>query len=228
LLKISKMELPITTRFIILALDPEKGRIRIDNLYFRYSLCGSVLMDFFANGEIRLNEKKVIPAFRRNGVQWHDICAERIEKARNNKTIAYWVRNLVRKSRFVFSENIRQLVNLGIVRHEKRYFLNIIPYNRYFISNPSVREELIMKIRGILLDGKTAEKDLKMLIGLIRASRSFRLIADDRSERRLIKNRCKELTSADSLTNETDTIIRQVQMAVMSSVMAAAASRGLS
>lgn len=221
------MELPITTKFIILALDPEKGKVRIDDTYFRYSLCGAILMDFFVNGEISLSEKRVIPSFRRNGVQWHDICVERIEKANNNKNIAYWVRNLVRKYRFVFDENIRQLVNLGIVRHEKKYFLNIFPYNRYYIINPSVREELIMKIRGILLDGKTADKELKMIISLIIASRSFRLIADDRTERRLIKSRCKELTSSDSLANETDLVIRQVRMAITSTVMAAMASRGV-
>jgi len=220
------MELPITTKFIILALDPEKGRVRIDNLYFRYSLCGSVLMDFFLNGEITLSGKKVIPTFRRNGVQWHDACAERIEKANNNKSIGYWVRNLVRKSRFVFAENIRLLVNQGMVRHEKRYFLNIIPYNRYFISNPGVRVELIMKIRSILLDGKAADRDLKMLIGLIRASQAYRLISSERSERKLIKNRCRELTSGDPLATETDLIIRQIQMAVTASVIAATAARG--
>jgi hypothetical protein len=220
------MELQITTRFILLALDPDKGRIRIDNLHFRYTLCGSVLMDFFANGEMSLQEKKVIPSFRRNGVQWHDVCAQRIEDARRNRSIAFWIRNLVRKSRFVFDENIRQLVNMGIVRHERKYFLNIIPYNRYYITNSTARNELIMKLRGILIDGKAAEKEQKMLIGLIRASRAFRLLSDERSERRLIRIRCRELSSSDQVSTETDLIIRHIQMAVAASVAAAAAARG--
>jgi hypothetical protein len=219
------MELPLTTRFILLALDPDKGKIKIDDLHFRYTLCGSILMDFFANGEITLSEKKVIPSFRRNGVQWHDVCAQRIEEANRNKSIGYWVRNLFRKSRFVFDENIRQLANQGIVRHEKRYFLNIFPYNRYFITNSSVRIELIMKLRGILLDGKTADREQKMFIGLIRASRAFRLLAEERSERRIIRIRCKELSSGDQVASETDIVIRQVQMAVTASVAAAAAAR---
>jgi hypothetical protein len=219
------MELTITERFIILVLNPDKGNIITDDLHFRYSLAGSVLMDFFANGEITLSGKKVIPSFRRNGIDAHDLIAGRIEEAGKNRSISCWVRTIGRKRRLIFRENIRNLVNGGLIRHEKRYFLNLIPYNRYFITKPGIRTELIKELRGILLDGKTGGTDQKFLIGLIRAAQVFKVLANDRKERRIIRKRCKEFTTGDDFASETDIVIRQVQLAVTTAVMAAAAAR---
>ncbi len=48
------MEPAVTTQFVILSLHPDKGRIMIDNIHFRYSLTGTVLMDFLDQEEISL------------------------------------------------------------------------------------------------------------------------------------------------------------------------------
>ncbi len=219
------MELTITLKFIILALNPEKGRIIPDDLHFRYSLAGSVLMDFFLNGEITLSGKKVIPSFRRNGMAAHDLLATRIEEAGRNRTISHWVSSLGRKKRLIFNENIRLIVNGGLIRHEKRYFLNLIPYNRYFITKPELRAELIRGLRQVLLEGGTAGKEQKMLIGLIRAAQAYRILSGDWKERRLIRRRCKEFMAGDDFASEIDTVIRQVQLAVSTAVMVATAAR---
>jgi hypothetical protein len=219
------MELTITERFIILVLNPEKGKIITDDLHFRYTLAGSVLMDFFANGEITLSGRKVIPSFRRNGIAAHDLFAGRIEEARRDRSISHWVSTLGRKRRLVLSENIRLLVNGGLIRHEKRYFLNFIPYNRYFLTKPGIRTELIKELRGVLLEGKTAGREQKMLIGLIRAAQAFKVLADDWKERRIIRRRCKEFMAGDEFASEADIVIRQVQVAVTTAVMAAAVAR---
>jgi hypothetical protein len=219
------MELTITARFIILALNPEKGKLIPDDLHFRYSLAGSVLMDFFTNGEITLSGKQVIPSFRRNGIAAHDLWASKIEEARRNRSISYWVRTLGRKRRIVLRENIRLLVNAGLIRDEKRYFLNLFPYNRYFITKPEIRTQLIRELKGVLLEGRNASKEQKMLIGLIRAAQAFKILADDRRERWAIRKRCKEFMTGDDFASEADIVIRQVQLAVTTSVMAAIAAR---
>jgi len=48
------MESTVTTQFVILCLHPDKGRIMVDNIHFRYSLTGAVLMDFPDQEEISL------------------------------------------------------------------------------------------------------------------------------------------------------------------------------
>jgi golgi phosphoprotein 3 len=214
------MEFSVATSFIILALHPDKGRIMIDNLHFRYTLTGAVIMDFVEKGEIKFIENKIVPSFRRNGVSYHDIFAEKIENSGRNRKISHWIQVLVRKSRLVFRDNIEQLINKGIVRHEKRYFLNIIPYNRYFIYDPDIRSKLIVELREILLNGKAADKRQSMMIGLIKASESYRILSESREERRIIKRKCGEFVASDIVATETAEAIRQVQIAMTAAVAA--------
>jgi hypothetical protein len=218
------MEYSVSTGFIIMAIHPENGRIIIDNMHFRYALTGAVIMDFLANGEITLNDKKVIPSFRKNGVNYHDIFAEKIENSRNNKSISRWVQVLVRKSRLVFRENIDLLVNRGIIRHEKRYFLNIIPYNRYYFSNPEIRNQMINELREILLHDKQADKKQIMLIGLIKAAQAFRILAKERNEKYILKRKCNEYMARDVVASEIDKAIKQVQAEIIAAVTAATAA----
>lgn len=218
------MEASVTSQFIILSLHPEKGRLLIENTRFRYCLIGSLLMDFLDNGEISLSENKLIPSFRKNGDQIRDMIAERIEKSSRPRRISYWVRILSMKSRLVFRENINMLINKGIVRHEKRYFLNIFPYNRYFISQSSIRAGIIEEIRNILLFDKSANRRQSMLIGLIKASQAYNLLATEKRERRIIRKKCNEFLQKDVMTSEIDKAISEVQAAIIASVAATSAA----
>jgi hypothetical protein len=215
------METNVTSQFIILSLHPEKGRLMIDNTHFRYSLIGAVLMDYLDNGEISLNEKRLIPSFRKNGDQVHDTIAERIERSSRSRRISYWVRILSGKSRFVFKESVNSLVNRGILRHERRLFLNIFPYNRYFLTERNIRNGIIEEIRGVLLHNKQATRKQSMLIGLIKASRSSRLLAKENVEKKILRIKCNEFSQKDAMASEIDKAIVAVQAAITASVTAA-------
>ena len=215
------MEFNLTSQFIIISLHPEKGRIMIDGTHFRYTLTGAVLMDFFLNGEISLDKNRLVPSFRKNGDQIHDMFTEYVSRSSKPRRISFWVRRLTRKSRFIFKETINPLIDKGLIRHERRYFLNIIPYNRFFIRDISIRSGIIDEIRNVLLHSKTATSKQSMLIGLIKASGSFRLLAKEKGERRVLRKRCDEFLKNDAMASEIDVAIREVQAAIIASVTAA-------
>jgi hypothetical protein len=214
------MEPSVTTQFVLLALHPEKGRIIIDSIHFRYSLTGAVLMDFLDNGEISLNNNKLVPLFRKNGELIHDMFAERIERSSKPRRISYWISMLNRKSRLVFREVVNYLINKGILRHEKKYFLNIFPYNRYYQNDGRNRIEMINEIREILLHDKPASRKHGMLIGLIKASRSSKLLAREPQEKRMLRKKCNDFRQADAMASEIDKAIREVEAAIVASVTA--------
>jgi hypothetical protein len=215
------METTIAKQFVILALHPDKGRIIIENIYFRYSLTGAVLMDFLDNGEISLSNNRLVSSFRKNGDPTHDMFAEKIERSSKPRRVSYWVRSLTSKSRFVFREIVNSLINKGIVRHERRLFLNIFPYNRYFITDRSIRNRIIEEIRDILLYDKPASRKQTMLIGIIKASGSYRLLAKEKEERKILRKKCDTFMQKDVMTSEIDRAIREVQAAIIASVTAA-------
>jgi hypothetical protein len=214
------MEITVTTQFVVLSLHPDKGRIMTDSIHFRYSLTGAVLMDFLDNGEISLSDNRLVPALRKNGDPIHDMFAEKIERSSKPRRISYWVGILTRKSRFVFRETVNSLINKGILRHERRLFLNIFPYNRYFLTDRKLRTGIIEDIRNVLLHNKHATRKQSMLIGLIKASRASHLLANEKEERKILRKKCNDFIQSDAMASEIDKAIREVQAAIVASVTA--------
>lgn len=226
--KIQLMDLSITRQFVILSIHPEKGRVTIQSTYFRYAVIGAYFMDFLKRGEISLTDKRLTHSFRKNGEPLHDSIAERIERSARPKRISTWISRFSQKSKLIYRETIDSLVSSGILRHEKRYFLNIIPYNRYFFNDLRLRNEIIEGLRGVLLNGRDVTSDQLMLIGLLKASGSHSVLARAREEKRILRKRCTLLMDKDEMSSEIDKSIREVRAAIASAVAASfATSRGI-
>jgi hypothetical protein len=216
------MEHSVAEQFVILALNPEKGRITIDSIHFRYSLTGAILMDYLEGEEFKIENKRVVPSLKINDDAIHALFADRMTKSSRNRRITFWIRSLTRKSRFIFSEMTKNLERKQIIRIEQKWFLNIIPYKRYWFTNNTVRAKIIEDLRGILLHGKRPDKKEIMLLGVVEASRAYRLIAQERGEARLLRKNNTQLLKGDVMSAEISQAIKEVQAAVVASVIAGA------
>jgi hypothetical protein len=215
------MDRSIAELFAILALNPEKGRIALSDIYFRYTLTGALLMDYYNREEIKIEDKRVVPFFRENGEKLHDMFAVRMKNSSRNRRISFWIGRLTYKSRFIFREIINTLVNEKIVRIELRKFLNIIPYKRYWLINTSSRTNLIESLRGILLYGKKPDKKEIMLLGLVEASRAYPLLSHEKGESKILRKKNTDFLKGDVMSSEINQAIREVQAAITGSIIAA-------
>lgn len=215
------MEQSIAELFVILALKPEKGRIGINSLHFRYSLTGAMLMDYLLNKEIEIANKRIVPSFRKNGDTIHDMIADRISRSGRNRRVSFWVKRLTNRSRLYFKSYINLLVKERIIRIERKKFLGIIPFNRYWFTDTTVRINLIGILRGILLYGKQPGNKELMLLGIIDASKGYNLLSRERGESGVLRKKCRELLKGDLMSSEINHAIRDVQIAVSSAITAA-------
>jgi hypothetical protein len=215
------MEFSFAKQFLILALNPDKGRISVDSIHFRYTLTGAFLMDYLDNGEITISNKRIIPAFRNNTDVIHSMIGDRITASSRQRRISYWVNRLANKSRFIKNNLALTLQQERILTIEQKKFLGIFPYKRYWLIDKGIRSGLIESLRGILIHGKQPDKREMMLLGLIEASRSYKLLSRERGEARLMRKRNLELLKGDIISAEINQAIREVQAAVASSVTAA-------
>jgi golgi phosphoprotein 3 len=218
------MDIPVSKLFVILALNPEKGRIAVDNIHFRYSLTGALLMDYSNQVEFKIEDKRIVPSFKNNGEALHDMIADKIMNSRKNRRVSFWISRLTQKSRFIFREIINSLDKDNIIRIEHKKFLNIIPYKRYWFIDTRTRTSLIEVLRGILLYGKQPGKTEIMLLGLIEASRAYRLISRERGESKMLRKKNSEFLKGDQISTEISQIIREVQTAIIVSAAAASAA----
>jgi len=215
------MDNSIAEQFVILALNPEKGRIVIPGIHFKYSLSGAILMDYLAGEEFRVEKSRVIPSLRLNDDAIHTMFSAMLNKSSRNRRISYWVGRLASKSRFIFSEMTKSLEKQGMIQIEQKKFLSIFPYKRYWFNNKSVRENIIDQVRDILIRGKQPGKKDLMLLGIIEASGAYRLISRERGESRLLRKKNKVLLKSDVMSIEISKAIREVQAAITSAVIAA-------
>jgi hypothetical protein len=211
----------IAELFVILAINPQKGRIDMNTISFRYSLTGALFMDYHESGEIKIENKRVIPSFRKNGDVIHDLFAEKFMNSSGTWRLSFWIRRLTNKSRLIFREIINSLDREQIIRIEQRKFLNIFPYKRYWFIDNRLRTSLIETLRGILLYGKKPGKKEVMILGLVEASKAYRLLASERGESRLLRKKNTELLKGDLMTGEISQTIREVQAAIIAAVTAA-------
>jgi hypothetical protein len=218
------MESTVTRQFVMLSLHPEKGRKMIPDNPFRYTLIGAFLMDLLRRGEISMTDRRMTHSLRGNGNPVHDIIKEMIERSSKPRRFSYWIRRLSMKSKIIYKDTIGTLISDGVLRHEKRYFINIIPYNRYFFNDMRLRNEIVEGLRGVLLYGRQPTDEQMMLTGLLKASSAYSLLVREKGEKRTIRKKCTELMEKDELPSETDKVIREVRAAIATSVAISAAT----
>ena len=215
------MDLSITEQFTILALNPEKGRVTINDLHFRYTLTGALIMDFLEHDEITTVNKRIVPSFRKNGDPVHDMIADKMMQSAKNRKISTWISRLTNKSRMIFSDIISSLEKKKILRKEKRKFLNIIPYYRYWFIDKSIRSKLIETLRGILLYGKHPSKREIILLSLVEASRAYQVLSSERGESKQLRKKNSDLLKGDEISAEISQAIREVKASIIASTTAA-------
>lgn len=218
------MDHSVAEQFVILALDPEKGRVTLSNIHFRYSLTGALLMDYLEQGEITTEKKRIVPFFRKNGELLHDLFADKIMRSSKNRKISFWISRMALKSRYIFREMIKSLTKEKIIRTEQRKLLNIFPYYRYWFIDISIRTNLIELLREILLYGKKPGKKEIMLLGLVEASRAYSVLTHERGESKLLRKKNSALLKGDVLSSEINQAIREIQTAIVASIVAATAA----
>lgn len=206
----------ILKRFILFTLHPERGRIRTEYTRMRYCLIGAFLFDLLLKGEIKVEEKRLIPSIRRNGDPLHDTPADIIDRSPRPRKLSYWIYRLSWKSRFIMKQALLQLSSSAIVRHEKHYFLGFLSFNRYYLSDRRVQNDIIKEIREVLILNNVPSKEQMMMLSLIRASESEKILTDNREERKLFRRKIKEITG--SYAGNSDSAIYEIQKAVMSAI----------
>jgi golgi phosphoprotein 3 len=215
------MDHSVAELFVILALNPEKGRVSLDNIHFRYSLTGALFMDFLEQGEITTENKRVVPSFRKNGELLHDMFADRIMKSAKNRRISFWISRLTNKSRLILREITNSLEKEKILSKERRKFLNIFPYYRYWFIDLTIRNRIVETLREILLYGKQPGKKEIMLLGLVEASRAYPLLSREKGESKILRKKNSEFLKGDIMSAEISQAIREVQAAIVASITAA-------
>ncbi|MCG8699225.1 MAG: hypothetical protein MI922_14315, partial [Bacteroidales bacterium] len=88
------------------------------------------------------------------------------------------------------------------------------------LINSEIRESIIKEVRGIIFNDNTINNEYSMMLGLIEACKMHKVIAKDKSEIKICKRKLAELIKSDSIAQNVDKVIKEVQAAITVAIVA--------
>lgn len=223
------MKLNILNKFLLLAHHPEKGRFLISETHINYGIIGAALLEMSLDGQIKIDDDKliVLENVKSNRPIISEILTE-VKNSKKSREIRYWLNRLARNSRQFKWIILTELQNEKLVRIEKRKLLGLIPYRKSYLVDRTLRESVISQLKNDVLFRKNSlNEDSMIMLGLIEACRMHQIITSDKVELKKLKKELKEIIKDSTIASTVDETLKQIQAAIMVSIIAASSSTAL-
>ena len=216
------MQLTIPESFLLIAQHPAKPKLYIEGVPLNYGVIGSLLLELSQEHVLDIRDGALIPGSGKS--QAYDPAREILETIRSSakpRQVKHWLAKLGMKANRFKWILFGQMENKRLIRLEQRKFLGFIPYRRTLLTGRRQRTELIRELKLALYKKEGLNDRTMMLLGLVQACSLHKAFTDDRKERRKLKGDLKKFMEENPVTDAIGKTIREVQAAVMVSIMAA-------
>lgn len=210
------MNLLLHESILLLGLDDEKGHFHSTLAYLNYGFAAAILMDLILAERILVEDKRLKIAT--NALTTNKLLNEelaRLQKAKKPPKVTNWLHNMVQRNSKTFKKCIDGLIQKGILKMEKKKVLWIFPVKRYPSLNLEPENSLRKRLRSIVLERATPDKNDRMLLAIIDACQLVKEIVPEKDKRKQAKERMKSLTSEGEMKKLLGDAIQQMQVVIM-------------
>lgn len=208
-------------RFLLVAQHPDKGRFIIPQMQLNFGLAGAVLLELSIEKRLKIENKRLILVNDKHHKHpMLNMVIDTIKQSSKTRRIKYWVNKLNRKACKYKWAFMKDLEDKRIVRIEHKKFLGLIPYKKSFMIERRTRPAYLTKLRDCVLYGKQISEEDSVVLALIQACKTQRVLAKDRSERKTIRTKLKLILKESQIAGVVDQTIQEVQAAIMVAVIA--------
>lgn len=211
------MELSLKEKLIIALLDPDKGRLIMEQSRISHSLAACIIFEMKEMGLIDITQNRLQSrSFKYPNDVVHREVFKKINDSKKERKLSFWLMKLSWKGGYFRRGIITDLQSKQVIGTERKYFINIIPYTRYFFINLSLWRKIIEHLRAVVFHSATPSQDDFLLLGLISVANVNRVIYRNREEKKLMKERIKELLSDTMVDKDVLLILKRVKEAISS------------
>ena len=210
------MELSLKEKFLILSIEPDKGKILLMGNQLSYGLACAILFELKIKSIVDfLDNKLLLKVYRPSTDKVINKAVDLVRKARKNRNLNSWIMRFSYRARSFLREIIRDLLANNILRKDRRKFLNIFPYNRYFFLQKNVRHQIILSLQDSIYTGNYANnEENRMLLGLIYACSLELVMVSDKSEKKALAKKLKELIDNNEAYSELKPVLKKLKTAI--------------
>ena len=173
------------------------------------------MLEFSLAGKILVEDKRLIIIDNTlTGNEILDKALDIIDSSPKQKSVKYWVSKLEHKMKGLKRDILSQLIKKDILIEMENRFLWVIPTKRYPTNNPEPENQVRKRVKAIVLDEKASDERSKLLISLINSCSLVNEIFC-KDERKVAKNRIKEIVESEKVGESITDTINEIIMAVI-------------
>lgn len=226
------MELNLVDKFILLALNDDKGTFASEPFAMTYGLAGAILLELSLRECITITNKKVhLKNKQRIGDGLLDKYFELIFKSKKDRTVMHWIQSFGNKERKIKKEILDKLIQKGILTKREEKFLWVFNNDKFPTVNSKPENTLRKRLYDIIEFDKSPQVDELMLICLIDTCKLNRTVyGKERAKnckdriRTIIADAKKSKDISATIKEVHDIILAMIVMVITSSTVAATMS----
>jgi len=215
------IELNLLEKYLLIALDDEKGKFVNDSVHLHYGFAGAMLLELAIRDKIEVNGEQI--RLKEDTTEKEVALNKALEvlDVDDDMSAKECVRRLAKKASDFKNDTLDRLIFKGVLEKKEDKILWIIPNNKYPTQNVIPENKVRQRLNDIVLHGKTPEADDVMLLSLINVANLTKEAFRDTKDTKAIKKRIEELTSDMKLSQVINSSIREIQAAIMIAITTA-------
>ena len=218
------MELNLPETFLLLSLKPNKPGFLIPTEKLNPGMIGAIFMELSLKNMMEIKDKQlIIKKLPKNLDYPFDEIVSRIFKSKKEKKIKSWISLFSHRGRKYRTHILRDLEKKGLIRITEKKFL-FIPYKSASLIKKGIREDIIANLRTVLLKGKNINNQSASILSLIQACKIQKVLSKDKSDFRNIKIKLKAILKSDSISQDVNQVIKEMQAAIIGAVVVTGAA----
>jgi len=218
------MKLTIAESFYVLIHHPDKPRVLVPETARNAGMIGAMFLDLSLDENIIIEEGVIkVKSLRSELPQVHKDMLDKIANSAKKRKPKWWISRFTQTANKFRRPLLENLEKSGFLDLIPRKFL-FIPYTQTYLLKKDEREKMIAQLRGVVFQNKEFDHHLASMLGLIQATKMFKLIADGPEERKQCKIRIKEIVESDVFMKGVGTVIQEMQAAMMAAIIASTAA----
>jgi Golgi phosphoprotein 3 (GPP34) len=216
------MDLILAEEFLLIALDDEKGTIKLVGKDAKPGLAGALLLDLAAAGAVRVEDDKIQadPSARVEHPMLREAHAV-IAGSDKQRKVKGWVDRLPRELKPIDDRLADGLVERGILRREEGKVLGLFSSTKFPEADGSAEADVRGRVTAVLRSERQPTPREATLIALLR---SYDVIAKlvAKEDRKAAKARAKEVADQGIAGKAVDDTLKATQAAVIAATATAA------
>ncbi len=215
------LELNLLEKYLLIALDDDKGSFVNDSIHLHYGFAGAILLELAIRNKIEVYGEKILLKERSTEKEIALNKAIELLTEEGGMSSKECVNKLAKKASEFKNDTLQKLINKGVLEKKEGKILWIFPNDKYPTQNNLPENKLRSRLNDVVLRDKKPDADDIMLLSLINVSNLTKEAFRDASDLKAIKKRIEEMTSDMKLSQVINSSIREIQAAIMIAITTA-------